>query len=110
MQLLVNAVQMQMRLIYQDAIVLAAVSAEESAGLSSFSFMNTAIVCLVPSEHLAARVFYSDGELFTRLADPAVSSFSIAWELMVQIKDGGFDQATLREELPFLNLGALRTK
>lgn len=102
--MLVNAVHEQMKLLYTDAEVFAATCPRES----SVSPNSTAIVCVVPSEHLIARVFYSDNELYTRLKDPGVSSFSVAWELAVQLKDGGFELDTLKNELPFLKLKCLQ--
>lgn len=106
MLILISAVQNQVRQLHEDAVVFAACVPRENPILSQ---MSTAVVCVIPSEHLIARVFYSDQELFKRLVDPE-SCFSIAWELLVQLKDGGFGVATLREELPFLNLDLLRVK
>lgn len=104
MLLLVNAVQEQMSLLYEDAVVFAAVCPREN----SVSPCSTAIVCIIPSEHTIARVFYSDNELFARLKDPGVSAFSVSWELAVQLKDGGYSLDTLKDELPFLKLKCLQ--
>lgn len=59
------------------------------------------------SRNIVARVVLSEKELYNRLTD-AGGPYSLAWELLVMLKDGGIEIDLLKCELPFLKLKCLQ--
>lgn len=68
---------------------------------------STGIRLVAVSRNVIARVVVTEKELYNRLTD-AGGPYSLAWELLVMLKDGGIEIDLLKYELPFLKLKCLQ--